>query len=287
MLNETLHTQSIPVAVGRNKPEAFPAEPPRSPETAKALFRPTHSRPTAPKRIQPGHKGMVPEHPWTEAQDALLKKIFGTTNLADRKQAFRLHMPKLKPHTKRAAASRAVRMGWAMPLYRRRMYWTQEQDDYLEANAHLSLKKLCQRFKKRGWERSVGAIQKRRMWLVGAAADARQDKGIYTVNEAAELLGMHRITIERFCRDGTLTADREPSNSPNLPGYVYRIKAKDLREFVIHYTAHVRIEKVDKFALVDLLCPRHGLKNPGHADTVGTAGEDDTVAKPLSLGAYA
>ena len=26
---------------------------------------------------------------------------------------------------------------------------------------------------------------------------------------------------------------------------------------------------------------------PGHTDTVGTAGEDATVAKPLSLGAYA
>ena len=246
-----------------------------------------YSLPTAPKRIQSGHKGMVPEHPWTEAQDALLKKIFGTTNLAERKAAFAQHMHKLKPHTQRAAASRAVRMGWAVPLYRQRMYWTQAQDDYLEANAHLSLEKLRKRFEARGWHRSVGAIQKRRMYLVGYAADARQDKGIYTVNEAAELLGIHRVTIERFCRDGTIAVIKEPSAAVALPGYVYRIQAKDLREFVIHYTAHIRLEKVDKYQLVDLLCPRHGLKAPGQADTVGTAGEDDTVAKPLSLGAYA
>ena len=251
--------------------------------TVGADFRP---RPK-PARIQSGHKGMVPEHPWTEAQDALLKIIFSTTNLAERKAAFERHIHKLKPHTKRAAAARAVRMGWSVPIYRQRMYWTQEQDDYLEANAHLSLRKLCQRFAARGWPRSVGAIQKRRMYLVGYAADARQDKGVYTVNEAAELLGMHRVTVERFCRDGTITAIKEPSANVALPGYVYRIKAPALREFVIHYTAHIRLEKIDKFAFVDLLCPRHGLKAPGHTDTVGTAGEDATVAKPLSLGAYA
>jgi hypothetical protein len=240
-----------------------------------------------PARIQAGRKGIAPEHPWTEAQDALLKKIFGTTNLADRKQAFKTLMPKLRPHTPRAAASRAAKMGWSMPLYKPRRYWTAEEDALIEKWAHLSLTALKTRLGRQGFWRTEQAIHKRRMEIAGSQRDNRLAAGYYSTTEAGELLGMSRSTIERFCRDGTMTADREPSNSPNLPGYVYRIRAKDLREFVINYTAHIRIEKVDKFALVDLLCPRHGIKTPGHTDTVGTAGEDETVAKPLSLGAYA
>lgn len=254
---------STPLRTGfRPRPALVP---PADPSRAEARSYPSGRG----GRIEAGRKGMAPTAVWTEAQDALLKKIFGTTNLADRKEAVRLHMPKLKPHTKRAAAARAVRLGWAVPLYRQRRYWTQEQDEYLEANAHLSLKKLCKLFATRGWHRSVAAIHKRRMWLVGAAADARQDKGIYTVNEAAELLGMNSSAIQRFCRDGTITAIKESSGMVALPGYVYRIRAKDLREFVIHYTAHIRIERVDKYAFVDLLCPQHGIKRPGHDATVG------------------
>jgi hypothetical protein len=231
---------------------------------------------------------MEPKHAWTEAQDELLKRIFGTTNLADRKEAFKTLMPKLRPHTARAAASRAAKMGWALPLYKPRRYWTPEEDALLERYAHLSLVALKSRLARAGFHRSEQAIHKRRMEVAGSQRDNRLAAGYYSTTEAGELLGMSRNVIERFCREGTITADRQPSNSPNLPGYVYRIRAKDLREFAIHHTAHIRLEKIDKFAFVDLLCPRHGIKSPGHAETVGVVGEDDTVANGcLALGAYA
>jgi hypothetical protein len=123
------------------------------------------------------------------------------------------------------------------------------------------------------------------MEIAGTQRDNRLAAGYYSTTEAGELVGMSRAVIERLCKNGTLKADRELSNAPNLPGFVYRIRAKDLREFVIHHTAHVRIEKVDKFAFVDLLCPRHGLKSPGQADSVGVTGESDSAAR-FTLGDF-
>lgn len=237
-------------------------------------------------RIQAGKKGLQPKHNWTEAQDELLKRIFGTTNLADRKEAFKTLMPKLRPHTARAAARRAAKMGWALPLYKIRRYWTPEEDAMLEKWAHLSLVAIKTRMGRAGFHRSEQAIHKRRMEIAGTQRDNRLAAGYYSTIEAAELVGMSRNVIERFCKDGTLKAEREASNAPNLPGFVYRIRAKDLRKFVIHHTAHVRIEKVDKFAFVDLLCPQHGIKSPGQDDTVGVVGEDETNGC-LALGAYA
>lgn len=237
-------------------------------------------------RVQPGQKDFQPKHPWTEAQDELLKRIFGTTNMADRREAFRTLMPKLRPHTKRAAASRAVKMGWAVPLHKNRRAWTADEDALLEKFAHLSLSALSARLRRAGRYRSPHAICKRRLEIVGYAADNRRAAGYYSAAEAGELVGISRGVIERFCQSGTLKAVREASNVSNLPGYVYRIRAKDLRQFVIDYTAHIRLDKVDKFAFIDLLCPQHGGKSPGQADTVGVAGEGDAGGR-FTLGGFA
>ena len=49
------------------------------------------------------------------------------------------------------------------------------------------------------------------------------DKQVYTVDEAAELLGMKAQTVRRWCRDGELEAARM--------GRVYRISRHALAEF--------------------------------------------------------
>jgi hypothetical protein len=138
---------------------------------------------------------------------------------------------------------------------------------------------------RQGFWRTEQAIHKRRMEVAGPQRDNRLAAGYYSTTEAGELVGMSRRVIERFCRDGTLKAEREASNAPNLPGFVYRIKAANLREFVIHYTAHVRLDRVDKFAFVDLLCPQYGIKRPGQADTAGTVGEADAACR-FTLGDF-
>ena len=49
------------------------------------------------------------------------------------------------------------------------------------------------------------------------------DKQVYTVNEAADLLGMNDQTVRRWCRDGELQAAKMGRN--------YRISRRALADF--------------------------------------------------------
>ena len=246
---------------------------------------PTPERRGRPRQppLSAGHRSVrrVLASDWTPEQDDLIRWAYGTRSLADR----RARVPVVKAKTGRTNEQchcRALQLGCTHPLNPRRQFWTLAEDELLEQCAHLSPPAMSKRLKKHGYRRSESAIIKRRQQLGLNYREERRDAGIYTADDAAEVLGVSGPMVCAFIKRGWLKARKTGDASTSA----WHIKANDLRAFVIHYTAYVRFDVADKYYLVELLCPNQGVKSPGQDVMAGTAGEDDTVAKPLSLGAY-
>ena len=201
---------------------------------------------------------------WTHEQDDLIRWAYSTRSLADR----RARVPVVKAKTGRSNEQcycRALQLGCTYPLNPKRKAWTPTEDEMIEQFAHLSPPAMRKKLKRRGFTRSESAIIKRRQYFGINYREERRDAGIYTADDAAEILGVSGPMVGLFIKRGWLKAQKTGDASRNA----WNITASHLREFVIHHTAHIRIEKVDKYAFVDLLCPRHGIKAPGHTDKVG------------------
>ena len=126
----------------------------------------------------------------------------------------------------------------------------------MEASAHCSASIILRRLAKRGYRRTENAINMQRRDLIGSKSDARHAAGVYSANQAAELIGSDRGLTCTYIRRGWLKATRNADDT-------YDITAKALRDFIRDHTAYVNLHKIDKYAFVDLLFPRHGAKDGG------------------------
>lgn len=233
--------------------------------------------PTAPKRT-------VRALGWTPEQDALIRWTYGSRTMGERQDRIKVLLTKIKGRTATQCYCRAAQLGCLYALVPNRRFWTPEEDELIERWAHLKPPALSKRLERQGYHRSPSAIIRRRLELGHHYRQARADAGVYTAQEAAPLLGCSNVQVGAFIQRGWLPARKVGDGQR----FAWHITAAALRDFIIHHTAYVRLEKVDKYQFIDLLCPRHGLKSPGSADTAGIAGEDETVAKGhFVLGAYA
>jgi hypothetical protein len=153
-------------------------------------------------------------------------------------------------------AKAAARLGLSTPKTNRR--WSDEESAIMRRAAHLSDPVIQQRLKSAGYSRSLAAIGMWRKRHIGTREDARLDAGCCTARKLAELMGVTDRAVGYWVRQGWLRAQRlEGSGREN--GFLI-IKDADIREFIVGYTAHVHLHLVDKFWLIDILCPQKGQK---------------------------
>lgn len=193
---------------------------------------------------------------WSEWQDAIITKMYSTQSYAERRRLHEKHMASLAPRNRSQVYQRALKLGVIKPL-KRQGDWTAAEDEILERNAHKHVATIQKILSQHGFSRTRVAIDIRRKRDFGGYRQAKQDAGIYTANQAGEIIGASSRCVTLHIEAGRLKAKRGANHGPNV---VWEIQASDLRKFVIENTAYCDFSRVDKYALVDLLCPNHGSK---------------------------
>ena len=148
---------------------------------------------------------------------------------------------------------RRARMLGLNPPITRYEPWTKAEDDLLLEHAWKCPEVISRHMKKAGFSRSANAIEQRLQRTHGMGRrDAILDAGLYTLRDSATLLGCEQSLLSRLIAEKKLNAIREGNRSDGR-AVQWLIHEKDLRKFVINYTAHLNFARIDKFWLVDLL----------------------------------
>lgn len=145
--------------------------------------------------------------------------------------------------------NRAQVLGVSQPTKRDRP-WTYEEITLLEEYQGKTPEIIRRALKRRGFKRTRTAITVKRKKL-GISARPTDS---YSGCELAQLMGVNNATVAKWCRQGWIKADRrDTQRTEKQGGDIWHIKPEAVRRFVIDYTAHVDVRKVDKFWFIDLL----------------------------------
>lgn len=187
-------------------------------------------------------------NPHTDASDALVELIWRTPTLKGRREAMAKHMGALYHLgiTRSMGYKRALAQGWLQPLRTRGKPWSVLELAILEASAHCSPSTVRARLRAKGFQRSETAVLKQRLARLGSAYDARWASGQYSAGQAGLLLGCNSALIVSYIGRGMLKAARD--------GRHWIITADALRAFIRAFPAYVNLDKVDKYAFLDLVC---------------------------------
>lgn len=170
----------------------------------------------------------------------------------------RLHVPQ---HT---IYRRALELGVVTPNMRKEPRWTSAEDAIVAANAHLPAHRIAEKLRRAGYARTPNAANIRRNRNVGIGrTEAREDRGLLKTSEAARLLGMSTAKpLLAWIRQGVLPGVLDQQETDRSDGRIsaYLVKQSDLKELLIHYTAHFNFARIDKFWLVDLLTGKSVMK---------------------------
>jgi hypothetical protein len=209
-----------------------------------------------PSQARHGAAGMKPLD-WTEWQDAIIRKIYGTQSYAQRRRALKQHLPKLAPRDRQQVYQRALQIGVVEPV-KRQGPWTAAEIDIVEQNAQYRDATIAKKLQNAGFKRTVAAVHVYRNRYVTGIRQGRIDAGIYTANQVGAILGAASKTVCYWIHRGWLKATRGDQRGPHE---VFQIHAKDLRHFIIHHIGYCDLSRCDKYALIDILCPEHGAKD--------------------------
>lgn len=196
---------------------------------------------------------------WSEWQDAIITKIYSTQSFAQRRALIKTHLPKLAPRTKSQIYTRAIKLGILQPLTKP-LPWAEAEIEIVEKHAHRHDHYIQQRLKAAGFSRTINAIHVYRGRYVAGLRQGKIDAGIYTANQVAHIVGAESKTVTAWINKGWLKAKRGAVHGPNVS---YEIKAADLRQFLIHHIGYCDLSRCDKYTLIDVLCPTHGMKDAG------------------------
>jgi hypothetical protein len=198
---------------------------------------------------------------FTAAQDAAIRHVYAVSDYASRRR----RMAEAKKKTgldKGQIYYRATVLGCVTPR-KRSFYWTDEEIEILAKFSHETPQNIRLRLMQAGYPpRTAGAIGQARLKKLDGAIQARADAGWYSGNGVAEILGVTSNTVCLWVRKGWLRAERSGIKTRDGDTEKYNISVDYLREFIINYTAHVDLARMDKFLLIDILCPR-GAKAAG------------------------
>lgn len=170
-------------------------------------------------------------------------------------QAYRL-MRNYSNH--RAVASAAKKLGWPKKIvlargvtlglaFVRAPEWSPAEDALIEDFGFLSVEGVQQKLKLAGFRRTPAAVQQRIKRL-----RVRRTTDGYSMNKLAELLGVARPTVSKWISRGMIqpaptgvkySADRER----------FYFSPAAIREFVLNHPEEVMLERVEKFAFLDII----------------------------------
>lgn len=186
--------------------------------------------------------------PHTAATDALVELIWRTPTLKGRREVMEKHMGTLERLgiTRSMGYKRAREQGWLRPLKTHGREWSKPELAILEASAHCSPSTVRARLRAKGFQRSETAVLKQRLARIGSRYDARWSSGNYSTGQAGLLIGVNSALICSYIKRGMLAATREEQH--------WIITADALRRFIREYPAYVNLDKVDKYAFLDLVC---------------------------------
>jgi hypothetical protein len=163
---------------------------------------------------------------------------------------------------RRTVESRARALGVVRPRAEVRL--SEPEVEIIKRYAHLSVTALRKRLEKAGFRRSRGQIMACRARELGPVAEIREDRDRYSARQLAQCLGVHGNTVLRWIKWGWLQAERVERDWAGSPiDHQWLVRAKDARQFVIDYTAHVDFSRADKYWLVGLLTGQWGAKKAG------------------------
>lgn len=166
---------------------------------------------------------------WSEWQDAIVRKIYSTQSFAQRRALIKTHLPKLG-RTKQQAYHRALQLG-CMQAITRQGDWSEAEDEILEKHAHKDVRAIQALLKRHGYSRTLVAIQLRRKRELGGYRLAKVDAGVYSANQAGEIIGASSRCITRHIEAGRLKAKRGANHGPYV---VFEIQASDLLRPAAH-----------------------------------------------------
>ena len=157
---------------------------------------------------------------------------------------------------------RARELGLKTPRFKEPA-WSQAEIELLHDTAHIHTRNAQQRFKREGFSRSETAIHVKRKRMGISTIQARQDAGMYTAGQVADMLGVCGKTTTVWIRFGELKAERRgTARSEVQGGDEWVIKERDLREFVITHPMRVELRKIpdsNRAWFIELLAGRAGL----------------------------
>lgn len=196
--------------------------------------------------------------PWTELDDAAIKRIYETTDVVEQRRRKARYVAMTR-WTGKQVYHRALQLG-AIKSKVKEPNWSDAEIDFILSQSGFCVQHIRKKMIKAGFPvRTLSAIGDRLRKEAGSVKVARQDAGVYSGNEVADLLGVDSKTVSSWCRQGLLRGVY--SENSYGPHHAWRIKEKDIRRFVIDHVGRVNFARCDKFWLVDLLCPQHGAKN--------------------------
>lgn len=165
--------------------------------------------------------------------------------------------------SKKTVYARAAELGLATPQ-QGVPDWDPAEDAILKRYAHTTVKHISDRLRAAGFRRSPGAVGVRRRRFLGNIEDLRLDAGTMVPPQVAECLGVSDRTVRSWIKQGWLKAEQCSYEDDR---YCFIVKEKDLRDFIINYTAHVPFDRADKYWLVDVLTGANsGAKRPRRED---------------------
>lgn len=117
--------------------------------------------------------------------------------------------------------------------------WSDEELALLEETAHLAVHTAHKRFARAGFRRSPHAIQVKRSRRDMCIRTAKEDRGLRTTSDLAELLGVSDQTIRTWVREGLRAELRGTSQ-----GGHYLVKEADLRRWIIDHPLRINLVRI-------------------------------------------
>jgi hypothetical protein len=121
--------------------------------------------------------------------------------------------------------------------------WSRLEIQILDIHVHKSLRIIQRELKKSGFHRTEGSISHKRSKL---DLLPRNDQSLYHSRQLAGLMGVNEKLIVKWINGGMLKAKKSG-------GGQWQIRDRDIKQFILEYTAVFDIRRVDKFWFVDLL----------------------------------
>lgn len=212
------------------------------------------------------------EKPWTEAEDAYMRKTYPLTRKRTRPRTSKAAIAKTLKRSIFQISKRAAKLG-LIRLGRKQPDWTDDEIEFLADHCGRSTAWLRAAMKRHGWpDRSETGIAKKRDRL-GYAVNG--NGRVYSAAELGRLMGTSGRMVGKWIKDGLLDAKpRSGAVDPNHGGVGDRweIKPEAVKRFVFRHSAHFDLSAVHKDWFLSVLEPDNTVRPTLRQSACGVEG---------------